>query len=467
MLRGVTKNVALNPLVYKDLDETENFIPTHADLRNIVFTDAGNMKKRPGYLENWDLGADEQVESLIPEDIGYGVLKSGRIFRLEGTPVELTGQRLNGAYRPTHANQDNILMLADGGPPVKIVDRVASLLGGSPSNFRFIDRLGPYTLGCGHDDTELKWCASGNPENWITGDSGFANVQKGGKTDIIRNFKVLKKNRAYFFKGKSFEVWVNRGGSTPFVRTDTGNRGLGADYSLIREGSTLYWLGDDRRFYRLDGVITPTPISSPFEDYIQKLPSVEDCVGVLFEKEHLIKWQMGISGKTLVYDYKNDRWWEDNRWENGQFGRLPINSYMEINNKQYIGSYNLDGLIHEWSYTHKNDDGQDIRVYRRFTVRPSPDGRVARFNRIGIRLKRGVATSSVTLPKFVWRYRLDRSVKWSDYFTIDMGAVGDNDPYIIKTGLGNGREIELEFMETDSVDLLLTNVDLTTRVLRR
>ena len=465
MLRGITKNVALNPLVYKDLDEAENFIPTQLDIRNIVFTDAGNMRKRPGYLQEWNLGADEQVEALISEDVGYGVLKSGRIFRLEGSPVELTGQRLNGAYRPTFANQKNILMLADGGPPVKIVDRVASLLGGSPSNFRFIDRLGPYTIGCGHDDTEWKWAASGNSENWTTGDSGFANVQQEGQTDILRNFGVIK-NRAYFFKGKSFEIWLNRGGSTPFVRTDFVDRGIGADYSLVREGSIFYWLGDDRRFYRLDSAITPTPISSPFEDYIQKLPDISDCVGFLFEKEHLIKWQMGISGKTLVYDYKNDRWWDDNRWSNGQFERLPISAYMELNNKQYLGSYNLDGLIHKWSYDHKDDDGRGIRVYRRFTIKPSPDGRDNKFNRIGFRLKRGVATSSVISPKLTWRYKIDRSVEWSDFFTIDMGAIGDTNPYVEYTGLGRGKEIEIEIMETDSVDLLLTDINMTVRGLK-
>lgn len=472
MIRGVTKNISLVPPgAYKDLDEAENFVPASIELRNGFMTDAGNWHKRPGYIQSHDLGVDIPTDLLIPEGAyGYAVTESGRVFHLTGTSTssELTGTTLNGTFRPTWTNGDGVIAICDGGVPIAITvtgeTPAVAALGGSPDNFRFIDRLGPYTLGCGHDDTEFKWSASNNIENWTTGDSGFANVKKEGKKDVIRNAGVLKE-RYSIFKGRTIELWYNRGGSTPFVRVDTIEKGLGADYSLIKEFDAFYFLGDDLRFYSLAGNQL-TPISSPFEDYIQSLGDPESIYGLHFLKEHLIKWIAPIDGKVMVFDYKNKIWSEDNHWEHGQWERIPMNSYMEINNKQYFGSFNLDGLIHEWSKDYQDDNGTPIRVYRRLAVRPSENGRNSSFNRLGFRFKRGVATSSETSPEFLWRYRFDRG-NWKAGQDIDMGVLGDTDPYVTRDGLGRGREIEIEITETDAVDFLLTHMDLNVLELGR
>ena len=135
---------------------------------------------------------------------------------------------------------------------------------------------------------------------------------------------------------------------------------------------------------------------------------------------------------------------------------------MEINNKQYIGSYNNDGLIHEWSKDYLDDNGQPIRSYRSFQIKPTENSHNARFNRLRFRMKRGVATSAVTDPKLVWRYRLDQG-PWSLEDEVSMGKIGDYDPYVTRHNLGIGREIGFEIYSTDAVKLLLTHMDLTIR----
>jgi hypothetical protein len=459
MIRGVTKNIALVPPgAYKDLDESENFIPTNIELRNGFMTDAGNWHKRPGYNRKWDVGVDKAINLLIPEDVGYIATEDGRIFKLTTAITELTGARLNGGSKPTWTNHDGTIIVCDGARPIKIVGNVTSALSGSPSKFRFIGRLNPYTVGCGHDDTEWKISASNNPENWTTGDSATFNVKKQGDNDVIKNMGVIKE-KLFFFKGSSIEQWYNRGGATPFVRVDFIETGIKADYSLVKESDTFFWLADDLRFRKLVGNRAEV-ISSPYENYIQSFDNHADIVGYNFKKEHLIKWQCGTEGKTLVYDYKHDIWSEDNHWEHGQYERIPISSYMELNNKQYIGSYNNDGFIYEWSKDYLDDNGNPIRVIKDLTIKPSVNGRNSTFERLGFRFKRGVATSSVLSPKLLWRYRFDRGT-WKNYDEIDMGKVGDQDPYVERSGLGAGRELELEIIETDAVDFLLTNLDLT------
>ena len=52
-------------------------------------------------------------------------------------------------------------------------------------------------------------------------------------------------------------------------------------------------------------------------------------------------------------------------------------SYMEMGNKQYFGSYNNDGLIHEWSLDNKDDNGTAIRVFRKFALKLTENGNSA------------------------------------------------------------------------------------------
>ncbi len=463
-VRGVTKNVAIAPRGTKDLNPEENFIPGQIDLKNGFMTDAGNWSKRPGYAQSHDVGVDKPIEILVPEGSdGYAVSEDGKVYRLTPTAaIDLPAQRLTGASRPTWVKHDAIQILADGGPPVKILagGSDTALLGGSPSNFKYLTRVGPYVIGAGHDPTQFKWSAAGNPDNWTTGDSGFANVKKDG---AIKNGGSLK-DRLFFFKDNAIEVWFNRGGTTPFVRIETIEKGMNASDSLVKETDTFYWLGDDLRFYRLDGV-RATPISSPYEGFIQGLLNPSEAIGFNFKKEHLLKWLFPTDGVILVFDYKNNIWSEDARWVGSGWQRIPMNSYMEINNKQFIGSFNLDGLIYEWGKDNLDDAGQPIRVFREFSVKPSDKGHKNRFNRLRFRLKRGVATAGVANPLFSWRYRFDRNPVWQPWDDVDMGVVGDNDPYIDRRNLGIGRELSFQVSESDAVDFLLQNMDLTVKEL--
>jgi len=465
--RGTTKNVLLAPGAYKDLNREENYVPNYIDLRNGYMTGQGAYHKRFGFTQKNDLGIDKPVNLLIPEgDFGYAV-SDGRIFRLtsDTTQVEMAGARLSGSTRPSWTKHDTSIIVCDGGAPIKIVSGATSLLGGTPSGFKHIIKLGDYLLGAGHSPTEIKWSSANNPENWTTGDSGFANVSKNGS---IRNMVALRK-RAVIFKDSDIEVWFNRGGATQFVPIETIEKGIfGNGDSLVKETNALYFLGSDRRFYVLDGV-NVIPISSPMEDYIQSLINPQECYGFDCNSEHVIRWFFPSDGVTLVYDYKNSTpqrpiWWEENTFEGGQFKRMPFSSYMEINRKQYFGSFNLDGLVHEWSRDNLTDNGLPIREFREFSIKPGEKN--FRFNELTFLLKRGVANASVPSPVFMWRYKLDRLSTWSNWDNLDMGSVGDRYPFIKRRSLGVGRIIEFQIAQTDAVDTFLMEMALTAKELR-
>lgn len=468
MISGITKNVALKPLSHKDLDDKENFLPNYIDLRNGFLSNVGNWTKRSGYSQKWDVGVTKPIDLLIPESTGYAVVydengnKKHRVFKLGDTILELTGQAGIGNYRPTWVNHNGIIIICDGYKPIKISEGLTSLLGGSPPSGKYCARINNYTVIAGQDDYTFAWCDTGLPEVWTgTNNSGSATTRRDGQK--IMNIASLRE-KLYIFKEASTEVWIPYS-SPQFVRQDGAwiNKGLGASYSLVQANDSFYWFGNDGDFYVLDG-IQPRVISISLRSELDKLVDTSSIYGFDFRKESLIRWFAPTDGRCFVYDYVNNRWSEDNTWGLGQFNRLPIHSYMELNNKAYFGDYDPTGKIFEWSPDYKDDNGQEIRVYRKFALIPSPNGHRVRVNRIGWRLKRGVATSTETNPLFFWRYRVEGG-NWSNYVYHDMGSVGDHDSWIFEYPSIIGREFEIEIVETDAVDYLLTHMNLTVREL--
>ena len=114
MIRGITKNVALKPVLYSEIDPAETFVPAQIELRNGKHTDIGNWIKRPGYGEKWETGSPYRVELLIPEVNGYALLANGYVYALGNTVYRLPG-RIDIISRPTYVNADGRVLVAAGG----------------------------------------------------------------------------------------------------------------------------------------------------------------------------------------------------------------------------------------------------------------------------------------------------------------------------------------------------------------
>jgi hypothetical protein len=139
---------------------------------------------------------------------------------------------------------------------------------------------------------------------------------------------------------------------------------------------------------------------------------------------------------------------------------------MEINNKQYFGSYNLDGLIHELSDDYLNDNGDILRCFAHFKVKFTEGNRKTRYNHIKFRLKRGIGNAAHLSPDLVWRYKIDQ-MSWSSWMQVDMGAIGDYTPYQEAYSLGIGVEIEFQMAVTDAVEFKIDNMILTGMTLEK
>jgi len=464
VIRGIPIDIGLQPIANKNVDEFEAKLPIHIDIRNGRMTDAGGWERRPGYKDpNWTLPVTSQIKTLIPEGNGLAIAASdNQVYDLLDVSA-ISGTTLTGASRPQWvAFQPNMIVLCDGGTPIKVQNQATAVLGGSPKNFKFIDTLDTYLIGCGHSGTEFMWSKLENGENWPAANfnSVLPNSNHGHET--IRYFIVFNRG-LYFFKDFTTEVWSSTGSDAVFERTAFVEKGLGADYSVILANQNLHWYGNDGDFHKMQG-FQPILISAQYRKELDKLKEPQNMYGFDFRKEAVIRWFAPADAKVFVYDYRNNIFSEDNLWDD-RWKVLPINAYMEMHGRAYIGDRDASGKIYEWSRDFDTDGTLPIRMYRRFSTPISPTGNSARINRLRFRIKRGTS-SAVSNPKALFRWRMDRG-DYNKAIELDLGSVGDKYPYIDLYNVGIGAEIEVEIIETDSVDFIVSNIKMHTEELLR
>lgn len=473
-IKGKTINVALSPKTYKDLEPFETIIPYNIELRNGHLTDVGNWKKRKGFSSTatWDISNNKAINLLIPESTGYAVDSDGHVYKLSenDSSVQLyKGTFLTGSYRPIWCKHGNDIVIANGGNNIiKISNNDVIDLGGSPPvGIRFIDVLDGYLIGCGWttnfiwnsnsvSPTSFIWSDLTNNDSWSA--VNFLDVT--GNKENIENFKV-KNREAFFFKSNSIEVWFNSGSTTTFDRKLWINIGLGASYSLVEANNSFYFYGSDGNFYQLNGYNYQI-ISKSYKKEIDKLNHPEDIYGFHFEKEMLIKWYSPVDGKCFVYDYVKKIWSEDNIHDGSGWQRMPINSYMKLNNQEYFGDYEPTGKIYKLSEDEKKDGDNSIRVQRKFALMLSDNGSRGIVRKAVFRVKK-TQESGVTDPVLIFKWRFDQG-PWINAVHIDISnfsGFNNRDPYISLANLGVGREVEIDLVEVDAVDFFLTHLLLT------
>jgi hypothetical protein len=456
-----TANISLQPVLAPDLDETERSVPVQLEMRNVRYTDAANVKKRNGYTEKWDVGAEENIRALIPIGEGYAIDGKGVVYQLGDSIISLTTLP-SIQITPRWVEYNSGIYIVYGSTPIKIVGTDVTLVPAMPSG-KFIAKAGDRTVVAGHEDTRFDWSASNEPEDWeVASGAGFANVQK---TGTIQNM-IEYRNNLFFFKEQEIEVYSPTGTSIPF-RVQSGlkiNKGLGAVDSVVKANDRFYWFGDDGDFYEYSGGL-PLVISDTMRARLDEMNNSQDLIGFDIRKENIIMWVSPVDGVTFLYDYSKQKWLEDNRWDAG-WQALPFLSYMELNRKQYFGSVGLDGKIHEWSSSQEDDNGTSIRVYRRLKAQLSNKGHRTRVDRLNFRRKGAVATATETAPVVEVKWRWDKG-KWSKARQLSLGAVGQHNPYSPLHRLGMGREFEIEIVETDAVDFLLTDMFITFQEMRQ
>ena len=155
---------------------------------------------------------------------------------------------------------------------------------------------------------------------------------------------VNQQENLLVFGQTTIETWYDAGTvNFPFQRIDGGTieRGCAAALTPVKEDNSVFFLGDDCVFYRLDGTIPRRISTHAIEDAWQRYTLVSDAFtfSYTFEGHKFIVLTFPTANATWVYDISTSLWHErDSRdANNNNFGRWRGNCGISAYNKILIG----------------------------------------------------------------------------------------------------------------------------------
>jgi hypothetical protein len=270
---------------------------------------------------------------------------------------------------------------------------------------------------------------------------------------------VLNKQILLVFGETTIEPWQDVGAANMPLERVPGviiERGLAAPHATVKEDNTVFFVGDDRRFYRLDG-LTPIGVSTPAIDAEwQNYDTVADayCFSYSWAGHKFIAVNFVDANKTWEFDIASGLWHERDSWDiNGRsYGRWRGNCSISCYQKVLVGDA-YSGAIGYLSATTYDEFGNTVQAL--VTSPPVFSGRKRLFLsclEVEIESGVGIASGQGSDPQWMMRNSKDGGrtytnlQKWKS-----AGAIGANRTRLRWTRLGQARQRVFELTITDPV----------------
>ncbi len=270
---------------------------------------------------------------------------------------------------------------------------------------------------------------------------------------------VLLKQVLLVFGDASIEPWQDIGAANFPLERVPGvviERGLAAARATAKEDNTVFFLGDDRGFYRLDG-LTPIRVSTPAIDAEwQSYSTVSDAFFFAFSwnGHKFIVVTFPTANKTFGFDISTSLWHERESWDiNGRsLGRWLGNCALDCYGKTLIGDAfsGKVGYLDASTYTEFGTNTQALA-----TSPPIHSDRKRLFiSRLEMDIEAGVgiATGQGSDPQWMMRISKDGGRTYTNrQLWRSAGKIGENRTRLRWLRLGQARERVFELTTSDPV----------------
>lgn len=165
------------------------------------------------------------------------------------------------------------------------------------------------------------------------------------------------------FGAHTTEPWDHTGAASfPFskIKGGTIDRGIAAPLAVVNEDSSLFFLGDDLVFYRLNGLqlvrISTHAIETAWQGYAMTSDVI--CFRVPFNGHKFIYVSFPSANSTWGYDIATGLWHERVSWDaTGDEVRWRVNCAVMAYNKVLLGDQNSGqiGVLDHETYTEYGD----------------------------------------------------------------------------------------------------------------
>jgi len=295
-------------------------------------------------------------------------------------------------------------------------------------------------------------------------DFATAEAQPGFLTAVAQNLQLL-----FLFCQNHIELWYDAGTADfPFQRYAGGviERGCVAPHTVVLQDDALFFLGQDRIFYRLQGNVPLRMSTHAVEHAIQGYGDVTDafCFTYTWEGHKMIVLTFPSVPHTWVFDVSTKLWHERDSRTTGartadnaiSIGRWRGNCAIEIFDKVLIGDYN-SGAIGYLDWDNQTEYGSPIQCLMHSS--PVHEDRMRIYmNRLELDMQVGTSDASGqgSDPQVLLRWSKDGAQTWSMVQPPrSLGKVGEYTKRIRWLNLGQGYQFVFELIITDPVKRVL------------
>lgn len=259
------------------------------------------------------------------------------------------------------------------------------------------------------------------------------------------------------FGKQSIEVWWNSGDATfPFSRLDNAFIEKGTLYggTIAKADNTIFWLGQDGIFYRLDG-ISPVRISThDIEAKVNGWSGLDGARAFVYGQSGHVFYVLSTTDGTVVYDAATQAWHERKSY-NRAFWRA--NCYLFLGGRHYVGD-RQNGNVYELDEDTYSDNGDAIE---REIIFPTVSNEKKRFvvSKLVLETEPGVGLTSGqgSDPQVMMQYSNDFGNTWSAELWRGIGKKGEYENRAVWNRLGQARQKTFRFKFSDPVKFVVAD----------
>lgn len=456
----------LNKGLFANLDQ-DAITGAMTAIENGFVNEKGGHTRFPGLIERVDLGDPAKVylNDLAGDLIAANA--KGQVFRIDRNfkATNVTGVPSSGGRRTIFAKTDNELLMASGGPILRLRNLKTELLSSNAPLATHVGWIDGYTIATEINSGRFFHSGAGTPDLWNPLDTFNAD----GNPDNVNSMLVTPFRELMLGGSNSIEQFERLPtGTVPFFRRWAVGDGVKFPYVLLFADNAMWTINNLTEMVRFSGQLS----TAQSDDIGRMLEQVDDWTdawmgGYPDRPLHIVGQKFlllsipnatnpyGTKGITLLYDYRNKRFSTLYGWDaaNGVPRGYPATSHWTLWNRVFVGGA---GKIYELSDTVYNNGGE----LQRWLVRSShvANGFQDEIKNFRIRVKRGIGSSSAE-PTI--RVRCSRDGRaFGPWITRGLGKAGDRQQYKFFGGFGIGNSFMWEFSSADDcrIDLISAEV---------
>jgi hypothetical protein len=445
-------------------------------MENAFVNELGGNTRFPGLTEFATLPDNGRVYLFDFEGDMIAATSKGFVYRVtsNGAVTPCTGVSVSGGKRVIMAKTNQELLLAAGGPIVRLRKTTTELLANAAPDAAYVGWIDGFAVAPQVNSYQWQYSSAGVVDQWPALNIFSANSNPENVTAFL-----ITPVRSLLFCGpdkiEQFERLTT--GTNPFFKRFAVGDGVKLPYCILYADNAIWTISSRTELVKL---VAGSQIAQRVSDQIGLLlEDIDDWtdawiggypnapLNVIGQKFILIQFpnatnEYGTKGLTLVYDYRSKKFFTLYGWDSsrGVPTRWPGWSHWPLWNEVFVGG---EGKIYKLTPGTYQNDG----TLQRWLIRTShvSQGNELSIKNFRLQLKRGVGGNPAGPPPQV-RVRCRRDARsFGPWISRDLGVPGDNIQFKEFGSFGIGTTFMWEIMCADNCPVNLVKAEVKAEVI--